>query len=227
MTTQLQPYTARQWSCFTRWTMVAVSMLMSVCYWSLSAQARPYEGMTLRIDLSPAKCALQPQRAKLRQCREGFPLTVSGLRPEPATKEVCSQRKANLPPLQTKVISRIMPDKVIRDLAWQKYGSCMTSDAKGYFRLIAKLSGQLKVPKELSSGNHYEVNRLLFTQALVKKNAGLARQHIQLSCQKMGSTHSQVLTELQVCYDSVGKFSNCQRTVKVSCPASFTIKGLP
>jgi len=187
-----------------------------------------HRSLTLRIELSPALCTLQPKRARLRQCREGFAMTVYGLRPEPHIKDKrCSAHPVYLPPLQTKVISRVMPDKAIRNIAGQYYGACMGVEQMGYFRMITQLASQLKVPTELSSGNNYVANRILFEQQLRAKNKNLPHNAIQMVCQASADAKSQVLTELQVCYDNAGKFSTCQQKVKTPCPMSFVILGLP
>lgn len=209
-----------------------MSVLFAGVMFMTTLHAQPshanYQSMTLRIELSPAQCAINPKRSRLRQCREGFALTVAGLRPEPYTRgQPCSRSGAKLPPLQAKVVSRIMPDKVMRDLAWRYYGSCMGMSSPNYFRFIANLSGQLKVPKELSSGNNYVVSRELFEQQLQHKNKGLDALGLQMLCQNTPDAKSQVLTELQVCYDSAGKFGRCAQKVSGSCPATFMIKGLP
>lgn len=184
---------------------------------------------TLRIELTPAICAMQSQRSSLRQCQEGFSMTVAGLRPEYGEREriQCSDKKANLAPLQTKIVSRIMPDEVLRDIVWQRYGSCTGMSNSSYFRLITSLSGGLNVPKELSSGGYYLVDHGRFIGQLANQNPGLSPESVQLFCQADGKNNTSILTELQVCYDSNAKFTQCQKSNKSNCPEKFIIQGLP
>lgn len=182
---------------------------------------------TLRIAFSPANCYLEPRFANLRQCKEGFPFTVSGLRPEPLPQKSCSTTSANLAPLQQKVISRIMPDKVLRDVVWRRYGACTHMTSRNYFHLITKLAGQLNIPNELSTGDSYQVNKAQLIHRIVNKNSGLRESHFLLMCKNAKQMQSHVLTELQVCYDSAGKYTSCQLTLKQHCPMSFKIRGLP
>lgn len=205
------------------------------------ASAHTPTAYTLRIQLSPAVCALQPQRSSLRQCKDGYSMTVIGLRPEiqhtkahkNAKKKTskkpkkCSRTPAKLSPLQAKIISRIMPDKAQRDISWQHYGACSNMSSPQYFRMIAKLSDNLSIPPELSTGNDYVVSHQQFLGSLLKKNKQLQKKQVQLVCRQYHNSQSFVLTELQVCYDSSGKYHNCQQVLASTCPTQFTIRGLP
>jgi hypothetical protein len=67
---------------------------------------------TLVINLTPAVCAANPSLQKLRQCQEGFSLTVSSLRPELSggrQNENCSQESAELPPYKSGLSSGSCP----------------------------------------------------------------------------------------------------------------------
>ena len=71
----------------------------------------------LMIEMTPALCSLQPTRARMRQCLEGYSLTVSGL--DMGYGERCGRgSEPRLTPLQLKVVNRIMPDTTVRTQAW-------------------------------------------------------------------------------------------------------------
>ena len=108
---------------------------------------------TLIIRLTPAACALDPELQKLRQCQDGFTLTISSLQAERLGKrlENCSRDQTNLSPLQERVVERVMPDKELRDEDWQKNGSCTGMTPTTYFRTIATYAQRLKIPSELAS----------------------------------------------------------------------------
>ncbi|MER1972766.1 MAG: hypothetical protein ABS880_03280, partial [Psychrobacter alimentarius] len=72
----------------------------------------------LMIEMTPALCSIQPTRARMRQCLEGYSLNVSGL--DMGYGERCGRgSEPRLTPLQLKVVNRVMPDITVRSQAWQ------------------------------------------------------------------------------------------------------------
>ena len=106
---------------------------------------------TLVIHLTPAVCATNPELRRLRQCQEGFSLTVLQLQPEPPPERDCAQDAARLSPLQARVVERIMPDEQLRNEAWRSSGSCTGMSVTAYFRTITTYAGRLKVPPEFNA----------------------------------------------------------------------------
>ncbi len=175
----------------------------------------------LMIEMTPALCSLQPSRARMRQCLEGYSLTVSGL--DLGYGERCGRgSEPRLTPLQLKVVNRIMPDITVRSQSWQHYGVCSPLSASSYFRQIVSLAGQLKLPSELNTGNSYTVSKSRFIGQMTRLNSGMTASSIDLICQQ-GSRKQSVLTDVHVCYEG-SQFGSCSNVVD-NCDKNFIISG--
>ena len=175
----------------------------------------------LMIDMTPALCSLQPTRARMRQCLEGYSLTVSGLNLGYGNR--CGRgNEPDLTPLQLKVVNRIMPDTTVRSQAWQRYGACSPLSANSYFRQIVSLAGDLKLPNELNTGNSYTVSKSRFVGQMTRLNRGMPASSIDLICQDANRRQS-ILTEVHVCYEG-SQFASCSNTIN-NCGKNFIISG--
>lgn len=175
----------------------------------------------LMIEMTPALCSLQPTRARMRQCLEGYSLTVSGL--DMGYGERCGRgSEPRLTPLQLKVVNRIMPDTTVRSQTWQRYGACSPLSASSYFRQITNYAGGLKLPNELNTGNSYTVSKSRFISQLARLNGGMSSSSIDLICQE-GNRRQSILTDIHVCYEG-SEFGTCHSTVN-NCGSKFIISG--
>ena len=175
----------------------------------------------LMIEMTPALCGIQPTRARMRQCLEGYSLTVSGL--DMGYGERCGRgSEPRLTPLQLKVVNRVMPDTTVRSQAWQRYGICSPLSASSYFRQITNYAGALKLPAELNTGNSYTVSKSRFVSQMTRLNSGMSASSIDLICQT-GSRRQLTLTDVHVCYDG-NDFGTCQNVVD-NCGSKFVISG--
>lgn len=200
----------------------AVLMIPSVLILPAQAASATKVGQrVLMIEMTPALCNLQPSRARMRQCLEGYSLTVSGL--DLGYGERCGRgSEPRLTPLQLKVVNRIMPDTTVRSQAWQRYGACSPLSASSYFRQIINLAGELKLPKELNTGNSYTVSKSRFIGQMTRLNSGMTDASIDLICQD-GSRRQSVLTDVHICYEG-SQFGNCYNTID-NCGNNFIISG--
>ena len=175
----------------------------------------------LMIEMTPALCNLQPTRSRMRQCLEGYSLTVSGL--DMGYGEHCgSGSEPRITPLQLKVVNRIMPDTTVRTQAWQRYGACSPLSSSNYFRQITNYAGALKLPNELNTGNSYTVLKSRFIGQMTNLNKGMSPASIDLICQA-GTQRQRILTDVHVCYEG-SKFGNCHNVVD-NCGSKFVISG--
>lgn len=175
----------------------------------------------LMIEMTPALCSIQPTRARMRQCLEGYSLTVSGL--DMGYGERCGRgSEPRLTPLQLKVVNRVMPDTTVRSQAWQRYGICSPLSASNYFRQITNYAGALKLPSELNTGNSYTVSKSRFVSQMTRLNSGMSAASIDLICQT-GNRRQLTLTDVHVCYDG-NDFGTCQNVVD-NCGSKFVISG--
>lgn len=175
----------------------------------------------LMIEMTPALCTMQPSRARMRQCLEGYSLTVSGL--DLGYGDRCGRiSDPHLTPLQLKVVNRIMPDNAVRNQAWQQYGACSPYSSSSYFRQIVNIAGDLKMPSEMNTGNSYTVSKSRFIGQMTHLNSGMSASSIDLICQD-GSRRQSILAEVHVCYEG-SKFGKCSNTVD-NCGKNFIILG--
>ncbi len=175
----------------------------------------------LMIEMTPALCSLQPTRARMRQCLEGYSLTVSGL--DMGYGERCGRgAEPRLTPLQLKVVNRIMPDTTVRSQVWQHYGACSPLSASNYFRQITNYASALKLPNELNTGNSYTVSKSRFIGQMTRLNSGMPASSIDLICQA-GSRRQTILTDVHVCYEG-NEFGSCNEVVD-NCGKKFIISG--
>lgn len=175
----------------------------------------------LMIEMTPALCNLQPSRARMRQCLEGYSLTVSGL--DLGYGERCGRgSEPRLTPLQLKVVNRIVPDITVRTQVWQRYGACSPLSASNYFRQIVNLAGEVKLPSELNTGNSYTVSKSRFIGQMTRLNTGMTASSIDLICQA-GTRRQTMLTDIHVCYEG-SQFGSCSNVVG-NCGSKFIISG--
>ncbi len=201
-----------------------VSLLSMSIFAALPAQAANVAKTgqrVLMIEMTPALCQLQPTRARMRQCLEGYSLTVSGLNLGYGTR--CGRgNEPDLTPLQLKVVNRIMPDSTVRSQAWQRYGACSPLSANSYFRQIVSLAGELKLPSELNTGNSYTVSKSRFIGQMTRLNKGMSSSSIDLICQD-GNRRQPILTDVHICYEG-SQFSSCSSPIN-NCSSDFIISG--
>ena len=175
----------------------------------------------LMIEMTPALCSMQPTRARMRQCLEGYSLTVSGLNLGYGTR--CGRgSEPDLTPLQLKVVNRIMPDNTVRSQAWQRYGVCSPLSVNSYFRQIVSLAGDLKLPSEFTTGNSYTVSKSRFIGQMTRLNSGMPASSIDLICQD-DNRRQPILTDVHICYEG-SQFGSCSSPVN-NCGANFIISG--
>ena len=175
----------------------------------------------LMIEMTPALCSMQPTRSRMRQCLEGYSLTVSGL--DMGYGERCGRgSEPRLTPLQLKVVNRVMPDTTVRSQTWHRYGDCSPLSASSYFRQITNYASGLKLPKELNTGNSYTVSKSRFVSQMARLNRGMSASSIDLICQE-GSRRQSILTDIHVCYEG-SRFGTCHDVVD-NCGNQFIISG--
>ena len=216
-------------------TMLITSLISALsCLFCMTAHAdetaSPPSSFTLIIRMTPAVCALDPELQKLRQCQDGFTLTISSLQAERAggrRLENCSHDQTNLSPLQERVVERVMPDKQLRDEDWQRNGSCTGMTPTLYFRTIATYAQRLKIPSELASPRDTVLTKSYIINKLQQLNPGLTDKSLLLRCTTESGREFPVLTELRSCYNTQGQYDACPAYIKSNCPSSVVILAAP
>jgi ribonuclease T2 len=209
---------------------VSALCLSSLVQPVMSAENVRPQRYTLVIHMSPALCALDPSKRQLRQCQEGFSLTIASLKPEVPASDAngCASRTpAVLNPLQARVVERVMPDERLRQEDWQRNGGCTGMSPSTYFRTIANYAGRLRVPPEFNASREMNMQRSSLIRQLQMLNSTLPADGIQLRCVQTSRFSAPILTEMRVCYSNQGQYVSCPATVRSNCPASFIVQGAP
>lgn len=177
----------------------------------------------LKIELSPAVCLLDTSQQKRRKCLEGYSFTIVGLFPE-TTQNCVTATSAKLSPLQAQAISRVMPNEFVRQQVWTQVGGCESGDASQYFRKITNFAQNLNIPSEIRPAQTYVASRQYLRTKFLQLNPALPQEGLQFSCQKRGQKH--YLTQIQVCYDTNGRYKSCNiPQTKNTCPSNVIIQG--
>lgn len=226
LSTKRQSLMQARWLCVfnNRYSYLGLAGLLLQSSLLMSAQAASVSKAGQRvfmIEMTPALCRLQPTRARMRQCVEGYSLTVSGL--DLGYGNRCGRgSEPQLTPLQLKVVNRVMPDTSVRNQVWQRYGICSPLSASSYFRQITNYAGQLKLPSELNTGNSYTVSKSRFISQMTHLNSGMSEASIDLICQD-GNRRQSILTDVHVCYEG-SQFASCSNKID-NCGKNFIISG--
>ena len=101
------------------------------------------QGYVMQVQMTPAVCAIDSSKKKQRKCLEGYSLTITGLLPEVAASDCSTNTSAALPPLQAKVVARVMPEENARTQLWRGVGGCVPGNASQYFRTIINFADRL------------------------------------------------------------------------------------
>lgn len=182
-------------------------------------------GYLLKINLAPAVCRIDNSMRNSRQCMEGYALTVMGLLPEGVNTRKCATSSSiKLSPVQSRLLSRIMPDEAEQVRLWRSVGGCVGINANQYFRSMINSAEQLKLPPEVTSPTSIRVNRMALKARFIDLNPGLTVDGINFTCMS-DRNNNMFLTHINVCYLPNGKFRACSGAWVVTCPNIVTIKG--
>ena len=220
-------YIAKQ-ECLGHSTVLIVGLLVIVGWMAFFSPvyAQPTaanHGLILHVQMTPAVCTLDPNRKKQRKCLEGYALTVAGLVPEGHYTGCETSSSAILPPLQAKVVARVIPDEASRLQLWRSVGGCMSMPAVQYFRTIINYAQRLKIPAVLTDASSHTMQRQTLLAQFLKLNTGLPADGIEFFCQKNQNTT--LLTHVSVCYNNSGAYKACAGQDISNCPKNFTIQG--
>ncbi|WP_434533995.1 ribonuclease T2 family protein [Acinetobacter rudis] len=196
--------------------------LWMICGETFAADAQ-LQGYVMQIQMTPAVCSMDQSSAKQRKCMEGYSLTITGLLPEVRPGTNCrTNSSANLSPIQTKVIAKVMPDENGRSQLWHEVGGCVPMNASQYFRTVISYAEKLKVPSDLTGYENKVVDQAKLRAQFLRLNPSLPSQGIRFSCQNR--QEPAVLTEVKVCYHVNGHYKQCSSRVVANCPNDILIK---
>lgn len=172
----------------------------------------------LVLEMTPAMCLFYPSRMQMRQCQEGYRVTVETL---DLGYDCMSSTTPVLSPVQEKVVRRIMPDDTFIRQAWRRYGVCSPYSASEYFRLVTRYTSELKLPTELTQVGQYRVDKNAFSEKFKRLNPGIGIKRIYFSCQQ--AQQQSILTKIEICYANNNR-NNCPQ-IADTCQDQMTIWG--
>jgi ribonuclease T2 len=187
------------------------------------ASSQSLQGYVLDIQLTPAVCALDHSTNKLRRCLEGYSLTINGLIPETSQPDCATTSSPYLPPLQAKVVARVMPEESTRNRLWYSIGGCVPMNASQYFRNMINKADELKIPLDLTEVENKTVQKFALTHQFIRLNPKMSNDSIRYTCS--GKGNKAVLTGIKICYKVNGQYKRCSEHVVENCPTTFSIKG--
>lgn len=180
-------------------------------------------GYVLEVQLTPAACLLDKSKVKKRKCLEGYTLNIQGLYPETDRKDCTTDSSATLPPLQAKVVARVMPDEAARRHLWRSVGACTGTTASQYFRTVINFADSLNIPSVMTEQETKQIHTLALQSMLVRLNKDLTNKAMRFECMTYQKTT--YLTAMNICYTQNGRYKACSAKVVSNCPSTFTIKG--
>lgn len=172
----------------------------------------------LVLEMTPAMCLFYPSRTQMRQCQEGYRVTVETL---DLGYDCVSSTTPVLSPVQEKVVHRIMPDDTFIRQAWRRYGVCSPYSASEYFRLVTRYTSELRLPTELTQSGQYRVDKNAFSQKFRRLNPSIGINRIYFSCQQ--AQQQSILTKIEICYANNNR-NNCPQ-IADTCQDQMTIWG--
>ncbi len=190
---------------------------------SSAACAATVQGYVMDVQMTPAVCMFDSNRAKQRKCLQGYSLNITGLYPETSRRDCETSSSAKLSPIQAKVVARVMPDEHARVQLWQGIGGCVPMNASQYFRTIINYADRLKVPAVLTGQETTVVQQNELNRLFIRLNPGMHSKSIHFQC----TSHQakSYLTEVKICYSPNGRYKQCSSSVETQCPSAFIIKG--
>lgn len=182
---------------------------------------------TLAVTLTPAFCALNPDKAATRQCRSNMPLSVHGLWPESrsgSSPAYCRSGAFSLSSATSRALDTVMPDEGLRRYQWQKHGACSGLPPERFFGMLLSEFRELKWPATVTAvqGRDRVVERSVVMRELRAANPGLKDDAVYLRCQGRG--RPPYLVEMRICLSPGGEFASCGRTLSPNCPTAVKIR---
>ncbi len=185
-----------------------------------------FDYFVLSLSWSPTYCASPDGADDRQQCAPGkrFAFVVHGLWPqyEDGWPEYCATKETWVPQELIDEMLPIMPSKKLIIHEWKKHGSCVGVSMADYFRATRILFQKVRIPARYLAPQAPVVTtpQQLVTD-FVKTNRDLTADMISVQC---GNARDRGrLSELRICLDRRGNFSQCGRNEARQCRAQTLV----
>jgi ribonuclease T2 len=202
----------------------SVVFVLAISLGSAPAQQRgqhqpgQFDFYVLALSWSPTFCQETAERGReaREQCDSGRPYSfvVHGLWPQ-YERGFPRDCQVPAPRLNRELMSSmldIMPAPRLVYNQWDKHGTCSGLSPQGYFDLVRKARGAIKIPEPyVAPKSVLSVTPDEVEEAFVKANPGLTRAGVAVTC---GGTR---LGEVRICMSRDLKFRDCAEVDRRAC----------
>jgi ribonuclease T2 len=181
-----------------------------------------FDYFVLSLSWSPTYCESSDGVADRQQCSPGrrFAFVVHGLWPQydSGWPEYCATGETRVPQSIIDDMLAIMPSKPLIIHEWKKHGSCAGLAMSDYFRATKMLFAKVRIPaRYLSPGAAIVTTPQQLVSDFVKSNRDLTADMLSVQC---GNARDRArLSELRICLDRHGNFSQCGANEDRQCRA--------
>ncbi len=185
-----------------------------------------FDYFVLSLSWSPTYCDSPAGADDNQQCGMGrrFAFVVHGLWPqyEQGWPESCPTRESWVPQDVIDSMMDIMPSKRLIIHEWKKHGTCAGVSMADYFRATRLLFQKVRIPaRYLSPTAPVSVTPEQLVTDFVKTNRDLTADMISVQC---GNARDRArLSELRICLDRRGNFSQCGGNETRQCQARVLV----
>lgn len=181
-----------------------------------------FDYSVLSLSWSPTYCASPEGADDRQQCSPGrrFAFVVHGLWPqyERGWPQDCDTDETWVPNDVIGGMMDIMPSKRLIIHEWKKHGTCSGLSMEDYFREVRRVFGAVRIPaRYLSPTAPVTTTPQQLVADFVKTNRSLTAGMLSVQC---GNARDDArLSELRICLDKSGEFSQCGANEARQCRA--------
>jgi len=189
-------------------------------------KAGVFDYFTLSLSWSPTYCGSPAGTDDQQQCSPGrrYAFVVHGLWPqyERGWPESCATRETWVDQKIIDSMLDIMPSKKLIIHEWKKHGSCAGVSVADYFRATRLLFKRVRIPaRYLSPTDTIMTTPEQLVTDFVKTNRNLSADMISVQCGN--ALDRGRLSELRICLDRRGNFSQCGANEDRQCRAKTLV----
>ncbi len=191
-----------------------------------TGKAGDFDYFALSLSWSPTYCQSDAGSNDTQQCAPGrrYAFVVHGLWPQydNGWPEDCATSETWVPQSIIDDMLPVMPSKKLIIHEWKKHGSCVGVSMADYFRATRIIFQKVRIPaRYLSPTAPITITPQQLVTDFVKTNLALSADMISVQC---GNARDRAgLSELRICLDRRGNFSQCGANEDRQCRAKTLV----
>ncbi len=185
--------------------------------------SKSFDYYVLTLSWSPTYCDSSAGRKDRTQCGKSrrFAFVVHGLWPQynKGWPSNCRTNEKWVSKRQINQMLDIMPSKRLIIHEWKKHGTCSRLGQRRYFNLVRKLFKKILIPaRYLAPSRPLLITPRTLVDDFLKTNLKMRRNNLSVQC---GNRRDRArLSELRICFNKSGNFTNCGPNEARSCRAA-------